>query len=102
LGHIKGLFTRRLVATGAAIKRDRRREYGLWQKRFCEHTVRDEADLAQHIDYIHYNPVKHGHASRVSAWPYSSFHRYVRRGLLPLDWGGVADDANGSFGERMT
>jgi len=63
-------------------------ERGLWQRRFWEHTIGDEEDYARHVDYIHYNPVKHGHARRVIDWPYSSFHDYVTRGILPEDWGG--------------
>ena len=54
--------------------------------------MRDERDLQAHVDYIHYNPVKHGHAIRVMDWPYSSFHRFVRQGMLPVDWGGEAVD----------
>jgi len=50
------------------------------------------------VDYIHYNPVKHGLVTQVKDWPYSSFHRYVRDGLLPEDWAGVGEDAGG-FGE---
>jgi putative transposase len=98
---IKGLFTRR-VATGFPFVRDRRGEYGLWQKRFWEHTIRDDDDFARHIDYIHFNPVKHGLVSRVSSWRYSSFHRYVKSGLLPADWGGDVAISDGSFGERVT
>ena len=99
---IKGLFTRRLVATGLPFERDRRGEYGLWQKRFWEHTIRDDEDLARHIDYIHFNPVKHGLVSRVSAWRYSSFRSYVKRGMLPADWGGDFAIPSGSFGEPVT
>jgi len=50
--------------------------------------MRDDTDLAQHVDYIHYNPVKHGLVKQVKDWPWSSFHRYVQQGLLPEDWGG--------------
>ena len=57
--------------------------------------MRDEADLLAHVDYIHYNPVKHGLVTRVSDWPYSSFHRFVRMGWLSADW---ADDPNLSEG----
>ena len=64
-----------------------KREKGVWQRRFWEHQIRDERDLQQHVDYIHYNPVKHGLVKRVQDWPYSSFHRYVKRGDLPIDWG---------------
>jgi putative transposase len=60
---------------------------GVWQPRFWEHLIRDEADLRAHTDYVHYNPVKHGHAARVVDWPYSSFHRSVRLGMYAQDWG---------------
>jgi len=56
--------------------------------------------LVRHIDYIHYNPVKHGLVSQVSDWPHSSFHRYVKLGVLPKDWGGIFGP-NVRFGERM-
>ncbi|MCR8913749.1 transposase [Marinobacter panjinensis] len=59
----------------------------LWQKRYWEHTIRDENDFNRHVDYIHYNPVKHGYVARAVDWPYSSFHRFVREGVLPVDWG---------------
>jgi putative transposase len=97
---IKGLFTRRIVASHVRVERDQRGEYALWQKRFWEHTIRSESDFSRHVDYIHYNPVKHGLASQVSDWPYSSFHRYVGQGWLPEDWGGAADIASTGFGER--
>jgi putative transposase len=61
-------------------------ERGIWQRRFWEHVIRDEQDYERHVDYIHYNPVKHGHVTRVVIWPYSSFHRYVRGGMYDLDW----------------
>jgi putative transposase len=95
---IKSYFTRR-IATQDEKLRNQRGEYALWQRRFWEHTVRDEADFSRHVDYIHYNPVKHGLVSCARDWPYSSFHRYVRRGLLPHDWGGAVDDGRGDFGE---
>jgi hypothetical protein len=62
--------------------------------------IRNETDLERHVDYIHYNPVKHGLVARVSDWPYSSFHRYVARGDLPIDWGGDVREIAGEFGER--
>ncbi|HEX3504717.1 MAG TPA: transposase [Xanthobacteraceae bacterium] len=96
----KGLFTRLAVAHGLASTRNQRGEYALWQRRFWEHTIRDETDFGRHIDYIHYNPVKHGLVSQVCDWPHSSFHRYVKLGVLPRDWGGnVVSDLH--FGERM-
>jgi len=59
----------------------------LWQQRYWEHTVKDENDFNRHVDYIHFNPVKHGHVTRAVDWSYSSFHRFVRQGILPADWG---------------
>ena len=67
-------------------------EQALWQHRYWEHTLRNDADFASHTDYIHYNPIKHGHASSAIAWPYSSFHRYVESGAYPADWGVNAID----------
>lgn len=86
---IKSAFSRSLPKT--EFIRDSRlakRERGIWQRRYWEHQIRDETDLQVHVDYIHFNPVKHGHVKTVTEWPYSSFHRYVREGLLPADWGG--------------
>ncbi len=76
-----------------------KREKGIWQRRYWEHVIRDENDLARHIDYIHFNPVKHGLVSRVCDWPHSSFHRYVASGMLAMDWGGDVSAVTGSFGE---
>jgi putative transposase len=73
-------------------------ERAIWQRRYWEHLIRDETDFARHVDYIHWNPVKHGHVARVKDWPYSTFHRFARDGVLAKDWGWDGDDA--SFGER--
>lgn len=67
-----------------------RGERGIWQRRYWEHLIRDDLDFSRHVDYIHINPVKHGWAKQVCDWPHSSFHRYVRLGILPLDWAGDA------------
>jgi len=75
---IKSRFTHDVMRNGLPVMRNRRGEYALWQRRFWEHTVRDESDFARHVDYSHYNPVKYGLVSRVSDWPHSSFHRYVK------------------------
>ena len=76
-----------------------KREKGIWQRRYWEHAIRDDSDLV-HVDYIHFNPVKHRLVPRFRDWPYSSFHRYVERGDLPKDWGGdLRDMAGTSFGE---
>src|SRR3984893_8658579 len=74
-----------------------KREKGIWQRRYWEHAIRDDADLERHVDYIHFNPIKHGYVTRVADWPHSSFHRYVERGLLAADWGGDMRDIQGSF-----
>ncbi len=67
----------------------------VWHHRYWEHVLRDERDFIKHVDYIHYNPVKHGLASKVIDWPYSSFHRYVKDGLCAEDWGGDVVDMTG-------
>ena len=99
-GLIKGGVSRGLPeAASRSASKVRKREKGLWQRRFWEHTIRDETDLERHVDYIHFNPVKHGYVKRVVDWPYSSFHRYVRQGVLAADWGGDVGQFGGSFGE---
>lgn len=86
---IKRAFSKRLPATEARTSTHLARgERGIWQRRYWEHLIRDDADYQRHFDYIHYNPVKHGHAQRVVDWPYSSFHRAVRAGLYATDWVG--------------
>jgi putative transposase len=99
LSLIKSGFSRGLDAQARSTSKITRREKGIWQRRYWEHAIRNDADLARHVDYIHFNPVKHGHATRVADWPHSSFHRYVERGLLAADWGGDLHDIQGSFGE---
>jgi putative transposase len=97
---IKNRFARalpkreRLSAVRAA-----RNERGIWQRRFWEHLIRDEADYARHVEYCYINPLKHRLVARVRDWPYSSFHRDVRAGLFPEDWGGDSETI-GDFGER--
>src|SRR3977135_1929188 len=98
---IKSAFSRALPG-GEYVSRSRaaKGERGIWQRRYWERTLRDEDDFARHVDYIHFNPVKHGHVGRAADWEYSSFHRSVRLGLYPADWGGDSRDEGGSFGER--
>lgn len=86
-------------AENLSASKQRRNERGIWQRRFYEHTVRDETDLQRYADYIHFNPVKHGLCDNVRDWAFSSFHRYVRDGWLLLDWGGTKETAVMSFGE---
>jgi len=83
----------------ASASRLKRREGLIWQRRFWEHRVRDQADLNRCIDYLHWNPVKHGYVSRVADWPFSTFHRFVRNGIYPEDWGGEGVVVDGAFGE---
>ncbi|NOU22741.1 MAG: transposase [Methyloglobulus sp.] len=85
---LKGYFSRK-IETGERISASRksRRERGIWQRRFWEHLIRDQADFNRHVDYIHWNPVKHGCANKVRDWPYSSFQRYVEQGIYTEDWG---------------
>ncbi len=86
---IKSGLSRQLARPGSEIisaSRARRRERAIWQRRFWEHTVRDDVELGRCIDYIHWNAVKHGLVQRPSAWPSSSFHSHVREGRYPADW----------------
>jgi putative transposase len=63
-------------------------ERGIWQRHYWEHFIRDDADYQRHIDYVHANPLKHGHVKRVADWPYSTFHRHVAKGIYSSDWCG--------------
>ena len=97
---IKSRFSRKIPAGEyRSLGRVNKGERSIWQRRYWEHTLRDERDMEQHVNYIHYNPVKHGHVTRVADWPYSSFHRFVQKGIYPLDWGGDNRRGEGNFGE---
>ena len=83
---LKKLFTKSIMC------------HEVWQPRFWEHAIRDEEDYRRHVDYIYINPVKHGWVTCVQDWPFSTFHRDVRKGIYPVDWAG---DMNGlEAGER--
>lgn len=98
---IKSRFVRSLKSAGVHVASNAAREHNVWQRRFWEHAIRDTDDMQRHVDYIHFNPVKHGYVSKPVEWQYSSIHRYVRDGLLPPDWGTSEEkDFNGRFGER--
>lgn len=91
-GYIKKEFTKSYIAGGGleqstSMSRKNKRERGVWQRRFWEHTIRDEDDFQKHLDYIHYNPVKHGLVDVVKDWEYSTFHRYVEKGVYEVGWG---------------
>lgn len=100
---IKAGFSRKLPKTECISEsRSKKGERGIWQRRYWEHQVRDENDFAKHVDYIHYNPVKHGYVKSPCDWAHSSVHRFIREGILPLGWGAdyiAAEDMQwGEFG----
>lgn len=81
--------------------RSRKRERGTWQRRFWEKTIRNDGDFARHMDYTHFNPIKHSYVERVQDWPFSSFHRMVRLGRYPPESAvHPGDEPERSFGER--
>ncbi|MDR9405129.1 MAG: transposase [Halothece sp. Uz-M2-17] len=92
VGRLKVLFTRALtvgqneVMESISKSRQKHRESNVWQRRFWEHTVRDEQDFEECLNYIHFNPIKHGLVSCPHFWSYSSFHSWVKQGSYPLDW----------------
>jgi putative transposase len=93
---IKAAFSKSLPDTEARL---RKADRGIWQRGYWEHTIRDDRDYATHMNYIHFNPVKHGLAREPSEWPYSSFQRCITAGLYPAGWlGGGAEPAE--TGER--
>jgi putative transposase len=97
---IKNRFARALPKQESLdVVRLSRNERGIWQRRFWEHLIRDEADYARHVEYCYFNPLKHGLVTRVQDWPHSSFHRDARAGIVPLDWAGDSEPS-GDFGER--
>jgi putative transposase len=91
---IKEAFTRRYLAAGGdegsrSASRTHRRERAVWQRRYWEHTIRDEDDLKRCVDYIHWNPVKHKLVEHVQDYPWSTFHRFVQLGEYDRTWGSV-------------
>jgi putative transposase len=97
---IKALFSlsvRRTEERRASLVR--KRESGIWQRRYWEHTIRDEPDYAAHMDYIHFNPVKHGLVAHAAEWLFSSFAKCVSLGMYPRDWA-KQDAEMGDIGER--
>jgi putative transposase len=98
---IKSGFSRGLDKTEfIRASRFKKRERGIWQRRYWEHQIKDEWDFEKHADYIHYNPVKHDYVKRPADWPFSTFHRYVQTGVLPEHWGSVLAVEDVSCGER--
>jgi putative transposase len=89
---IKEEFTRSYLEAGGreirpSMSRLRHDERGVWQRRYWEHTVRDEDDLKRCVDYVHWNPKKHGYVANIRDWPWSSFHRFVTLGEYATEWG---------------
>ena len=94
-GIIKARFTKYLRCNSVSSHNQK-----IWQNRFWEHVIRDSNDLSDHLDYLHYNPVKHCYVNRVVDWPYSSFHRFVNQGYYSYNWGrNVVVIDLGSYGE---
>ena len=79
--------------------RKRKGERGIWQRRYWEHVIRDELDFERHVNYIHYNPVKHGYVKRAIDWPNSTIHEYMRKGILDENWAYEENDDENEFGE---
>lgn len=90
-------MTKHLLREGLSIEQDGRGEYRLWQRRYWEHTIRDDRDFEAHVNYVHINPVKHGYAARAADWPHSTIHRYIKHGMLTADW--ACETPEGAFGE---
>jgi len=84
------------------LSRQRKGEAAIWQRRYWEHTIRDDQDYINHFDYIHYNPVKHGYVRRPGDWPWSTYHKYFVAGYYDKEWGDEKYDLfkeNNNFGE---
>jgi putative transposase len=104
-GLIKAIFSKRITPFHhkerlQTASRTKNRETTIRQRRFWEHLIRDEVDFQRQVDYIHYNPVKHGLVDKVKDWPYSTFHRYVKAGVYPANWSELVSlESIGNFGE---
>ena len=98
---IKSHFSRQFgVNPQRSSSKIKHREKGIWQRRYWEHQIRSEQDLQRPVDYIHYNPVKHGLVKQVKDWPHNSFHRYVRKNMISENWcNGFIANENEVFGE---
>lgn len=96
---IKQRFSRAVpLGERVSASRQRKGERGIWQRRYWEHVIRDDDDFRRHMDYIHYNPVKHGYVQRALDWSYSSLPRFVAAERYPADWC-VAMEDGAEFGE---
>lgn len=95
---IKARFTKAVgITLPRSASKHAKGEAGIWQRRFWDHHIRDQADFDAHIRYCWINPVKHGLVTRAIDWPYSSIHRDVRLGRVESEWSGIIPD--GEYGE---
>jgi len=98
-GLIKAGFSRNIKNTESiSVSRQSKGERGIWQRRFWEHQIMNDNDYQRHVDYIHYNPVKHGYVTQPSAWRWTSLHRYIKQGVVPANWA-EGEQLEGGFGE---
>lgn len=84
---IRWRLVKRYFSVGLEAGVNGRREKNVWQRRYWEHCIRDEGDWRCHMDYVHYNPVRHGLVAAPNDWPHSSFRRAVERGWYEPNWG---------------
>ncbi|CAM2949420.1 REP-associated tyrosine transposase [Legionella worsleiensis] len=96
---IKALFSKSINKSAFPLSKTRHNEYCLWQRRFWEHTIKDAKDFENHVNYIHYNPIKHGLVECLHHWPHSSFHHYFKTGKISRNWANSVLDPMGRFGE---
>ena len=97
---IKTAFSRQIpFGERRSASRSEKGERGIWQRRYWEHAIRDDDDYQRHVDYIHFNPVKHGYVVQPAEWPYSSFRRFVRLGIYPHDWAESGEIELDGFGK---
>ena len=82
IGSIKATFTK---ISNLNYDINKNRESNIWQRRYWEHTILNEEDLYKHIDYIHFNSMKHYNIVPKN-WVYSSFKKFVRNGYYDIDW----------------
>ena len=94
---IKARFSRGLMKSGVTLRKSKHNETLLWQRRFWEHTIKDIRDYENHVNYIHYNPIKHGLIHNLQDWPHSSFHHFVEHDILSKTWGSSYKEAKNFF-----
>lgn len=101
VSYLKSQFSRQIpLGESISASREKKGERAIWQRRYWEHRIRDDLDYQRHMDYIHFNPVKHGYAESSAAWPYSTFRRYVEWGVYAPDWAMSGDwEGVGELGE---